>query len=713
MTVPRLSIWPTLSPQVYLRQPADTLAYPLEDPNCRLFALGRHAILHGVRALGLARGDEVLVPAYHHGSEVQALAEAGLACRFYDCDERLEPVEGRLADLLGPRTRALHLTHFLGFPQDAIRWRQWCDEHELLLIEDAAQAWLSSRDGIPVGSVGDLAVFCLYKTIGVPEGAALISTTPPEAPPLDPRRGVVAVARRHGAWLAERSALFNALARPLSRPKELPPEQEWGLGDVNAGAWRAVPWLLPRLGDAGVASGRRANFVLLLDAIGPRVPSPFAELPTGACPFVFPIETDDKDRLLERLAAHGVRGIDLWSLPHPSLPTTGFPDAEARRRRTVGLPVHQELRIKQLERIIDAVEEAPRRAPPLRLEPLAGFDAADEEWQVLAVRADNIFATKEWLSTWWRHFGHGELRIFGVRRADGSLAAIVPLYRARVGPARTLRFVGHGPSDQNGPICHPAERVAVARALRSALREGVFGDWDILLAEQLLGSDGWSALLDGTVVRRESSPVVRGDRSFDELLASRSGHFRRQVRRQERKLLRERELSYRLSNDPERLRDDLTVLFDLHAARWSEDESDAFTPERQAFHREFASLAMERGWLRLWIAETAERPSAALHGFRFAGSEVHYQGGRDPAWDRYSVGSVLLSHAIREALDDGVTEYRLLRGDEPYKRRFADDDPGLETFVVTRGAISRTAVALGSQLAQRDGPRRLFRRMVM
>jgi CelD/BcsL family acetyltransferase involved in cellulose biosynthesis len=50
------------------------------------------------------------------------------------------------------------------------------------------------------------------------------------------------------------------------------------------------------------------------------------------------------------------------------------------------------------------------------------------------------------------------------------------------------------------------------------------------------------------------------------------------------------------------------------------------------------------------------------------------------------VGLVLLAHSIRAALEDGLDEYRFLRGAEPYKYRFADEDPGLETIVAAPNA---------------------------
>ena len=170
-----MSVWPPLAPDAYVRRPLDRLPFPLQDARYRLYARARQGIWQGATALGVGHGDEVLAPAYHHGSEIEALLRTGAQCRFYDSSEDLSPRQEQLEAMLGPRVRALLLIHYLGFPQDAPRWRRWCDERGLLLIEDAAQAWLATSGGRPVGSLGDLAVFCLYKTFGIPEGAAVDS----------------------------------------------------------------------------------------------------------------------------------------------------------------------------------------------------------------------------------------------------------------------------------------------------------------------------------------------------------------------------------------------------------------------------------------------------------------------------------------------------------------------------------------------------------
>jgi GNAT acetyltransferase-like protein len=89
---------------------------------------------------------------------------------------------------------------------------------------------------------------------------------------------------------------------------------------------------------------------------------------------------------------------------------------------------------------------------------------------------------------------------------------------------------------------------------------------------------------------------------------------------------------------------------------------------------------------------------------RYAGIESYYQAGRDPAWDHYRVGFVLLAHAIRQAADDGIREYRPLRGAEDYKLRFAVADPGLETVAVARGPLAKAALPALAAMRAAPGP---------
>jgi perosamine synthetase len=365
MSEPRLEILPPLPPSVYWRRAAGARPpFPVAEPNVVLYSRARHGIYMGVRHVGLRPGDEVLVPAYHHGSEIEALVRAGLVCRFYEGTERLEPDETELESLLGPRVRMLHVTHYLGFPQDAPRWRAWCREHELLLLEDAAQAWLANlRDGSPAGSAGDVAVFCLYKAVAVPDGAALrLSdgtrglTSPDSSAP-----GVADVVRCHARWLVSRSGTLSRLGHRNGGPYDA--AQDFALGDAGRGPLGLTVGLLPRAAAGDPAAARRANYRRLLDALRPHVPAPFDDVPPGASPFCFPVETERKAEVLASLEHACIAAINLWSVPHPCLPVERFPQAARRRAGTIGLPVHQELRETDVARIAAAATAALGGAP--------------------------------------------------------------------------------------------------------------------------------------------------------------------------------------------------------------------------------------------------------------------------------------------------------------------------------------------------------------
>ena len=358
---PRLSLWPPLPVTATLASPDRALPFPFDAPGCRVYHRARQGIWHGVRALGLGPGDEVLAPAYHQGSDIEALVRAGLVVRFYDTDDLLAPEPGALEALLGPRTRALYVIHFWGFPQDAARWRTWCDERGLLLLEDAAQALFATTGGHLVGSLADLSVFCIYKTFGVPDGAAAACRSELPAPSGRASVGLLDLARRAGSALAQRSAWFAGLHRRLAGDVEsdrsfgefLPGELE--LGEPLRPPSRLASLILRRVVDPSAPERRRRNYAHLLERLGDRAPAAFGTLPDGASPFAFPVETGDSRGLARALEAVGIDSGRLWPTWHPTLPVESYPVARHYRERVLGVPVHQGLTKPALDRIADAV----------------------------------------------------------------------------------------------------------------------------------------------------------------------------------------------------------------------------------------------------------------------------------------------------------------------------------------------------------------------
>jgi CelD/BcsL family acetyltransferase involved in cellulose biosynthesis len=342
----------------------------------------------------------------------------------------------------------------------------------------------------------------------------------------------------------------------------------------------------------------------------------------------------------------------------------------------------------------------------VRFELVDRLESLREEWMPLAEQGRNIFATWEFATTWWGHLGAGRRPLtVGCRDSGGELFAILPLYLWRRRPLRVMRFIGHGAGDVLGPVCRPERYEDAARALRQLLEVAPW-DWDVFVGENLPGEQHWPRLLGGQVIRREGNPVLRAAGGFEEFLAQRTSNFRKKMRQWERQLARHNRVEYRLS-DSTTLDADLDHLFRLHVARFGEHSP--FVSRRTVFHRAFAHRAFERGWLRLWMLELDDRPVAAHYGFRFGGVESFYQSGRDPELQRESPGMALLVHTIRSSFDDGVREFALLRGHDPYKYRFANDDRGLDSVCVTRGPAAAAALAFIQALRSSPAARKVLR----
>ena len=347
----------------------------------------------------------------------------------------------------------------------------------------------------------------------------------------------------------------------------------------------------------------------------------------------------------------------------------------------------------------------------LRFETHDSLPPLSAEWDALALASRSVFATSEWASVWWECCGgSGTLRVVEARASDGTLAGIVPLVLSRIGPLRVVRFLGHGVGDLLGPIHGPDGCIAGPVLLDRALRE-ISGEWDVFLGERLQRGPSW-AQPGMSELKVESNMVLPLSRwpSWDEYVAALSRKMRQQLRHDEKALHERHRATFRMTRDPARLDADLDLVFALHRARWSGSKS-SFVPG-ETFYRKFAALALERGWLRLWILEVDGMPVAARYDFEFAGVYHAYNAGRDPAWNKAGVGLVLRAHTMREALQGGAEEYRFLRGEEPYKKRFLTEDTGLVTIAKAGTWLGRLVTHVGTLVKDRPQLRKLAAQLV-
>ena len=116
---------------------------------------GRLALALLLRALGLRAGDEVLLPALTFHAVPSTVERLGFRPVFVDVDPRTALIDPReVARCAGPRTRAVLATHLFGLPCPMAELQAVCDQREVALLEDLAQAAGARAGGRPLGSLG-------------------------------------------------------------------------------------------------------------------------------------------------------------------------------------------------------------------------------------------------------------------------------------------------------------------------------------------------------------------------------------------------------------------------------------------------------------------------------------------------------------------------------------------------------------------------------
>jgi dTDP-4-amino-4,6-dideoxygalactose transaminase len=378
MTSPQyVSAWPELRFRDLLGNgELKTRPYPLCAPRTHYSYVARNVIYHLFRSLVKRGEDVVLVPSYHHGNEIRAMRAAGAKLRFYPVGRDLQPDWDALESLATPDCRVLFLIHYIGFPQPIERLRAW-KKRGLTIVEDCALALLSEEGGASVGSFGDYSVFCLYKTLPLPNGGVLVENGRP-LDGLDRLRlrpsSTTSVAGRTLELLLEsfrsRHPRLGSVAfgtkRSIGRVMDAIRWKRIPVGDSAFDPGRAdiemsglCHRLLRRFDYAGIRRQRRQNFEVLSRRLAGKANPLRPVLGAGTCPLFFPILVKDKSAAARRLWARGIGAVELWNEGDPECAGGRFPDTDFLRRHVLELPLHQSLTTAQLEYMADEVAALP------------------------------------------------------------------------------------------------------------------------------------------------------------------------------------------------------------------------------------------------------------------------------------------------------------------------------------------------------------------
>jgi len=130
-------------------------------------------------ALDLQPGDEVIVPSLTFVATANAVRYTGATPVFADIkgENDLTVSLDSIKQLVTPRTKAIIVMHYAGYPCEMPRIMAWAKEHHLPVIEDAAHAVGSFLDGKHLGTFGDAGCFSFFsnKNLSTGEGGMLIT----------------------------------------------------------------------------------------------------------------------------------------------------------------------------------------------------------------------------------------------------------------------------------------------------------------------------------------------------------------------------------------------------------------------------------------------------------------------------------------------------------------------------------------------------------
>jgi 8-amino-3,8-dideoxy-alpha-D-manno-octulosonate transaminase len=145
--------------------------------HCLACSSGSTAVAIAMAAAGIGLGDEVIIPAFTYIATVEGALLGGAVPVFAEMDETLCLSPEGIKNAITPRTKAVVLVHMCGSMAKIEEIKQICDDHNILLIEDTAQALGASYKGKKAGTFGKLGTFSFdfFKIITTGEGGAVIT----------------------------------------------------------------------------------------------------------------------------------------------------------------------------------------------------------------------------------------------------------------------------------------------------------------------------------------------------------------------------------------------------------------------------------------------------------------------------------------------------------------------------------------------------------
>ncbi len=286
--------------------------------------------------------------------------------------------------------------------------------------------------------------------------------------------------------------------------------------------------------------------------------------------------------------------------------------------------------------------------------------------------------TLPWMKTLSAHvLSEDEHPILACLRDGERVRAILPLIAQTAGGSagkiRELRALSNYYTALYAPLIAPDEPTnVVCQALADGLREQL--KWPSLdlnpLAQDAATFEALAEAFSNNncvlqrYMRFGNWYLEIDGRDFEQYEQSLASKVRNTINRKERKLRREHpEVELQIVTEAQHIDPVMDEYEHIYTMSWKQDE-----PYKDCIReivREFAN----RGWLRLGVCRVDGKAAAAQLWFTYRGTANIFKLAYNPEYQRYSVGSILTRHLMREAIDtDGVQVIDYLCGDDNYKK---------------------------------------------
>lgn len=145
---------------------------------CLTVVNGTNAIIAALVQSKIGGGDEVIVSSYTFIATIVAILQTGAMPVFVDSDPDTFQLDAtKIESKITSRTRAILPVHILGLPADMGKIMTIANKHNLIVVEDACQAWLAEFNHQKAGTIGHAGCFSFQNSKNLPmgEGGAIVS----------------------------------------------------------------------------------------------------------------------------------------------------------------------------------------------------------------------------------------------------------------------------------------------------------------------------------------------------------------------------------------------------------------------------------------------------------------------------------------------------------------------------------------------------------